>query len=284
MQTALTAPEGWQISRPGMFGADIHAYPCTPWTYSGGQASFTCDDSALRTYAFPYIIDPTVSYYPSAGSDDAFSDDTGTSYPPPAPHGSWDGADGNWIIRSYESDTGLYKINLAHLRIDTSALPDNAVVTDATRHIRTVGGYGDNGRGMVGEYYNAWPIDGTDWTETDSDSAWDVVDYSLITLGTWRMFNLKDVDNQINKTGYTGFRIHVSGGIPSGRNQMWVSTSEGTEDPYLTIDYTLPGTSVFGPGSGTVSYFVSANQSGSARQGTITIGDKTFTVTQSNNP
>ena len=76
----------------------------------------------------------------------------------------------------------------------------------------------------------------------------------------------------------SSYGISSSGGtgniaiIPSSSSCAWAATSN---DSWITITLGSSGT-----GSGTVSYSIAANTTGSNRTGTITIGGQTFTITQ----
>jgi len=53
------------VSRAVVRGADSKLYGiCSPWSTSGSVVSFTCDDTALPSAAFPYVIDPSTTTSP----------------------------------------------------------------------------------------------------------------------------------------------------------------------------------------------------------------------------
>jgi hypothetical protein len=53
------------VSRAVVRGADGKLYGiCSPWSTSGSAAAFTCDDTALPSAAFPYVIDPSTTTWP----------------------------------------------------------------------------------------------------------------------------------------------------------------------------------------------------------------------------
>ncbi|MCX5821945.1 MAG: BACON domain-containing protein, partial [Deltaproteobacteria bacterium] len=81
-------------------------------------------------------------------------------------------------------------------------------------------------------------------------------------------YNISPSVHAFNASSNTG-TINVT---PSSSDCPWTALSNA---PWITITAGSPGT-----GNGTVSYSVSANKTGSTRTGTMTIGGKTFTVTQ----
>jgi hypothetical protein len=58
-----------KLSRALMIPKSGRPIPCTAWTYNARTgASFTCDDSTLKPYQFPYRIDPSSHTYTDTGT------------------------------------------------------------------------------------------------------------------------------------------------------------------------------------------------------------------------
>ena len=59
---SLNVGDAALVSRAVVRGADGKLYGiCSPWSTSGSAVSFTCDDTALPSTAFPYVIDPSTT-------------------------------------------------------------------------------------------------------------------------------------------------------------------------------------------------------------------------------
>src|SRR5439155_13028215 len=102
---------------------------------------------------------------------------------------------------------------------DTSALPDNATVTSATLKVYVTAKADADDRSLMAEYYSSsnWPIDPADYSLSSSGNALSGADITGITVGSVNSFALTGLTG-ISTTGYTGLRLHVSGGQPNGDN------------------------------------------------------------------
>jgi hypothetical protein len=157
---------------------------------------------------------------------------TDAAYPPPC-----DGffSNGPVQIRSGLS-SGIYRVFNGLLRWDTSSIPDDATITDATVTYTLNLKQDTGGRNVVGEWYAGtnWPIDCTDHTATVGTTAFNqdltTVVSPLVLTGV----------STVNKTGYTGLRFGISGGAPASQTEsiFYMEDSDSGNDLLLTVTYT----------------------------------------------
>jgi len=134
-----------------------------------------------------------------------------------------------------------YRVLVGLVRFDTSALPDNATITGATLKLYVNAKADGDNRNVVGEWYAAsnWPIDAADYTATPSSTALAGADITAITTSAVNSLALQNVSN-VSTTSYTGFRLHVDGGVPAADNYVQFSSFEGGNVPQLVVTYTVP--------------------------------------------
>ena len=137
-----------------------------------------------------------------------------------------------------------YQVLVPLLRFDTSALPDGATITSATLKLRVNAKADGDNRDLQAEWYSAsnWPIDAADYTLDSTANALAGADITAITTGTVNSFTLAGLAN-VNTTGSTGLRLHLSGGQPSADNYVQFAAFDNTKGypaPQLVIDWTLP--------------------------------------------
>jgi hypothetical protein len=234
---ALTAPFGFsdnpngvstfRILREGFSASDDFSTPANTVTVKGRE-----QEDFVTLFPVP------------SGNDDAMILKTGATFPPGGaaivqPAGAMT-ASRSWNGSSYE-------IIINALRFDTSAIPDDCIVTSAVLVVYTDAAFGSDDGGEFGiEYYDTanWPLDTADYTDTAPATA-NATGYFLISnltaLGTYR-FTLSNLSN-INKTGYTGFRCHVKvSGTPTGNNYTAFASQDHTTAirPVLEVHYSRP--------------------------------------------
>lgn len=129
------------------------------------------------------------------------------------------------------------------VRFDTSALPDDAIIDAATLQLHVTAKNDNNARNLVGEWYAGanWPIDVADGAITPGSDAF-TLDITAVTAGQVNNIALSSPSN-VNKSGYTGFRIGVDGGSPASTNDVTFSAYDHptNQEPRLVVDYHLPG-------------------------------------------
>jgi hypothetical protein len=136
-----------------------------------------------------------------------------------------------------------YQVQTALLRFNSSPLPDNATVTSATLALQVVSKADADNRNLVGEWYagSNWPIDSADYALDSTGSALRDIDLSTLSAGAVGRFGLQGLTN-VSTTGYSGLRLHVDGGAPTGDNNVQFASfnSSGAPKPQLVIRYTIP--------------------------------------------
>lgn len=185
------------------------------------------------------------TFTPPASGDDGQVAKQDSTWPPPTGGATPDDTSVGAIVRN--SWTGsVYIINNGLVRFNTASLPDTAIITAATLRLRIVGTPANADSLTFGaEYYSAgnWPIDSADYTGTPSSSAHGYTAISSFTPAAYNDFALTSPEGNINKTGYTGFRLHVRAtSAPAGDNQFTFRTFDNTTDkPELVVTYVLGG-------------------------------------------
>jgi hypothetical protein len=165
---------------------------------------------------------------------------TGLGYPPATAPSASDSRTSFQVRRSGPIFNG-YEISDGLLRFDTSALPDNAVVTSAVLRLWVQSRTSADNRDLVAEWYpgSSWPIDGADWTATASSTASTGGGLQSLTVGAFNDLALMGLSS-ISTTGYTGLRLHVSGGQPTGENNAVIAAFEAgsATAARLVVNYT----------------------------------------------
>ena len=177
----------------------------------------------------------------SDGGDDVYTQQNGSVYPP----------DGNVIVSSTatlnqqaRSKNGSNnQVSLGWLRFDTSALPDNAIVTGATLELYQKNVLTDtDSRSLVIDWQDPsiWPIATGDHTNTSP--AGDALDLALASVNgdALNSFALTGADTNVDVTGETALTLGVDGGQATGINRIDFATLEHSvfQEPRLTVTYT----------------------------------------------
>lgn len=161
-----------------------------------------------------------------------------SGYPPPATgDGGYDVSADFDLANAYSG--GQYGYRLAFLRFDTSAIPNDAVVTRARLELYVIDTNISDAFDLGIEWYafdgSAWT---TDYTTTPSNSAYGYLGLASIAYPAWASFELSTPTN-VNKTGYTGFRLHPKRSSAPGGNNELILGDTGTTLPRLTVWWTL---------------------------------------------
>ena len=177
----------------------------------------------------------------AAGADDGDARGSGASYPPAATSAP------STAVETYAIkwlNAGTYYLYVPMFRFDTSSLADSAIISAATLRLYVLdkGGDADNRSLSAGWYAGSnWPIDTSDYTtvdQTDAHSGTDLTGISFPASLDLALTNLSNID----KTGYTGLRLTITGGAPTGANNLTFATLEHATQPeaQLIVTYTLP--------------------------------------------
>lgn len=224
------------IARPHVDGADGITYETSGWRLQAGEAAFDFDDTALPDIAFPYIIDPTTTFNVSASGDDGSVFASDASYPPGADSA---GTASQSTLTRRTFSGALFSVEVVLVRWDTSSLPDAATVDAATFRPRVIATGDADGRSFTAEWYEAGTIGTEDYTSTAGTDAHAGTLIGELLQGGDNDFALANVSN-VSLTGYTGLRLHISGGQPTGNNFIEFATfdNETLTEPRLIVDYT----------------------------------------------
>jgi hypothetical protein len=240
--------DGFVIPRARAYGANGQVYPCGPWELltSPARARFQFDDTTLPAAAYPYRLDPTTTFDVTTGSDDGACSRLGGVWPLTTST-QVDTASVTINVDKSNSPDGngnnSYSVTVGLVRFDTSSLGASSTITSATLRLFITARQSSNSRSVNVEYYanSNWPIDAADWTDTASATAHGATTIAALTLNADNDFALSSPDANINKTGYTGFRLHVSGGVPGGGNSYTFRSRDHattTTRPRLLVVYT----------------------------------------------
>jgi hypothetical protein len=133
------------------------------------------------------------------------------------------------VSRSFTGS--IYAVNDGLLQWDTSALPDDAMVTDATLTVRVSTVDNANARSFQGEWFD-WgtSCDGTDWTVTPANTAFSIANSSVV-VGVDNAIPLTGTTGNVQPAGRTALRLHQSGGQPTGFNRVVFAAFESTSQP-----------------------------------------------------
>lgn len=243
----LRSGEDFLIPAPFALGADDEQYPLGTVALGSepGTVRFAIDDSSLPQKAFPYELDPTTTFTVASSANDTSLRGNTPSYPPPCS----DIFETNTrVMTSRVNDLAAaneYLIHNGFMRWSTSSLPDTAVINAAT--LRVYGTYrrNDDNRKITADYYTAWPIDCADYSASAQTNASGSAGWTFPSSNGTTDFALTALSN-ISKTGYTGLRMHVTGGTPTGENRFHAAAYDDTSltAPQLLITYnnSAPGT------------------------------------------
>lgn len=228
----------FRIPPPTATGADGAIYQVGAWRVDGTTLVLEYDDTALPGSAFPLELDPTTTFSVGAGGDDAIVQGIRTSYPP-AYSSAISGNANNLTSRSFDGTN--YTVSVGLIRWDTSSLA-GAIITSATARLYIASKSNTDTRSVQLEWYN-WtpPASSADYTTTASGTANSGVAIDSLTASAYNDFALSNPDTSINKSGYTGLRVHISGGQPTSANSIsWRAFESGSNVPQLVVTYTIP--------------------------------------------
>jgi hypothetical protein len=187
----------------------------------------------------------TVQFAVAANGDDVYVRGTNTFYPPttitadPA-----DPPDRSYFYVERGKFGADYFVDVAALRFETSSLPENATITQAVLRFRVTARVNADGRSITADWYSSanWPIGTGTYTATAGTDAHAGTSISSLTAGADNDLVLLNPAANINLSGYTGLRLHISGGIPTGDNSVAIVAFENTTfvEPRLIVTYTVP--------------------------------------------
>lgn len=193
---------------------------------------------------FDYVLDtsPTLQtdaqFSVAVSADDAYLEAIDFFVYPPAFTGVSNIDTAISISRSSTAEP-TYTIRDAYLRFDTSALPDHISPDMATLRCHVITKVDTDARSLVAEWY---PWSGTlgkkDYNATALASAMGGIAIAVINTGVVNSFTLQNL-HHINKAGYTGIRLSISGGASAGQNVVEIAAQDDAalQECILVLDY-----------------------------------------------
>lgn len=121
--------------------------------------------------------------------------------------------------RAFYSGSSEYAIENGLLRWDTASIPSNASVLSATLFFTIAGGTDTDNRSLVADWY-AWDGTASDFSATALTTA---IPDGLLPLSGFDPtvgIPLTNSTPNVNKSGYTSLRFHITGGVPTGDNTI----------------------------------------------------------------
>jgi hypothetical protein len=208
-------------------------------TASNSEGSQAATSAQTAVVAAAGAISTTVTFNLASSGDDGFVSSSGAAYPPGGAAAAE--TSGNAVtVGRRRAHTG-YEVYAGLLRFDTASIPDSATVTAATLQVRATAKQNEDGRNLVGEWYDAanWPIDAGDFALDSSASALAGSPLAQITVGAQNDFALTGLGS-LSKTGFTGLRLHLDGGQPAGDNYLLFASFDDPSltEPRLVVTYT----------------------------------------------
>lgn len=183
---------------------------------------------------------PTDEFGISTGTDDAMISAANVFYPPTTIDGTFTAEQTDLALRRLDGAT--YRVRVAVMRFDTATLPDDAIISAARLLLfPTQRNFVDELEFVAEWYAFDGSISSSDYTGVPNNDAHEGTLLSTITLSVDNEFVLQNLGN-INKSGFTGFRLHISEPEPTGHNQLsWSALEHPTNPgPRLAVDYTVP--------------------------------------------
>jgi hypothetical protein len=221
----------------------IEAYFATPsqnmyiQDYDQTTAAAVALDATFTTagaqIAYALAISPSTApavFNVLASGDDGVVSGSGASWPPSASAAPTNGTE---LFAIKWLNAGTYHLYVPLMRFDTSALPDGATVTAATLRLYIIARDGDaDDRSLSAGWYASsnWPIDTGDFITGDATDAHSGTDLTGISAAASLDLALTNLTN-ISKTDYTGLRLTITGGAPTGQNNITIAAIDHTTSP-----------------------------------------------------
>lgn len=203
------------------------------WTYENSLAA-----DEVKSYETHLDIPATSSATATLTvADDGYCEDNDTSHPPDTGSPTCDNTAASLLVRRSFVLT-VYNVDSGIIRFDTSSIPDHARVTAGSLTCTFIGTSQDaDGRNLVGEWYSwstATPARYAARADNDAFSL-DLSTASTTGSHTMTLSNLY----RVNKGGYTGLRLGIDGGSPSGANTAQIRSIESGSPCTLSLTYDL---------------------------------------------
>jgi hypothetical protein len=184
---------------------------------------------------------PSQTFSITAGADDGYVTSKSAGYPPTGTI-TWGSTDGSTWIERYLSG-GQYAVTHGLFRFDTSSLNEAWTITGATLRLQIFIVNDADGRSVTADWYT-FGLTSADHTNTAGTNAHAGTPLASLTenasTGSQNDLALANAGANVNKNGTTGLRLYISGGEPTGINNVELATLENTvaAEPQLIVEYT----------------------------------------------
>lgn len=180
----------------------------------------------------------------SASADDelVFRGAVGSSTYPPTSAVQRSSSDTNlYAARNFDTAASWYRILNGLMVFDTSSIPDGDTVTSAILRLWGLGRNNVNARMVAFDWYLRVGTD-ADYSEDALTTAHAGILTSAVVVDADNDFTLLNPAANINKSGNTGLRMHITGGEPTGTNQASFASFDRptVPDPRLVIEHDTP--------------------------------------------
>lgn len=178
---------------------------------------------------------PTSTFSIASDINDAYVYKSSGIYPPAASASLTDAGSVIDIHRSWDVN---YIISNGLLAWNTSSLPDDATVQSAILRVFIKFKSSANSRTITADW-GPLAFTATDYSETAQTGALSGVTITSLVSSATNDITLQNVSN-ISKTATTYLRLHVSGGQPTGLNNVQIASFADTfTEPQLIVTYGL---------------------------------------------
>jgi hypothetical protein len=223
-------PSNFQTNTTGWTqNGTVLTNPYSPGYTDPDKGDFRLKQGSICTGKGPSYLQPPAVLTSSIVSTDHdvwLSSASSTSYPVPATSLARNASTTALTVeRTFYS--GKYYVRGAELRFDTSGIPADAEIEKATLLLYPTYVSTTDSRSLAAEWFKDWTGTSSDWTGTASASAGSV---PLIAITPDQLISipLQSATNNINRGGYTDFRLHMDGGQPSGSNKVILAAYDST--------------------------------------------------------
>jgi hypothetical protein len=203
--------------------------------------SFSFNDSIIPAGGFPYVIDPTVNFDVDASLNDCHITVAGSAWPPVGDVAQAVDCAATTVDVRKEDDTGDFIARAGILAWDTSSIPNDATIESVALVLDVTDVNNDDSRQLIVDWYaGVPPVTMSDWDLTGVGTAGGFALASLSTGAETLPLNI--AQNTINTTGFTSLRLTLSGGQPTGENNLTFASFDHStgDEPRLVVTYSTP--------------------------------------------
>jgi len=141
--------------------------------------------------------------------------------------------------KSYFPSFTEYDLEVTLLRWDTSTLPAGVHIDSANLLLYVTQINNSDSRNLTASYYSWSGQSNGDWTSGVDSGAITDTPLANFTVAAVNTLPLLNPGTNINRSGYTGIRLTMSGGKPSGKNEFYIASYSNANHPaaQLVVNY-----------------------------------------------